>query len=676
MKIVLKPNVDRLRHHLESVVKNIALKVVGGDEGLVYPLVSYRQRLTRDIFQCYKSVSQHFSHSCFNLSKNPYTLGQLFVFVNLCRNQEGNDKLILAAIDAICLAKPKWKEYGVEMLLEGGGGGGGERVGGATVSHTPVETRTALATISKDLALKVSYYGDLSDLSYPLRGSLLAASSSSILSGRGALWGWPPPVELTLISEGPPPVKMTWDLFLLAPCGGTTDTAMYAFLCLALCAAANICGLDVKCGHCLLVVLVSLAPAVALLCRAMAESRADIGFSLVSCGQGLDGTPLVSSIDKDLAHGLLSPAGSIWLDLPSPIYKFGHPLLSVARSLILCCHLSTGRPISLLRLLTISGQLSFLVPSLLKTIVPCCLPSSTDADIFGLLPFPGFEPDASHSLISFALGECAVGLGQPLSLLVPCFEKPSRYFDVFPQSSFKVSAYSTGRAKLSSMRVHQVAYEFGAWPCKCNSGKHFLLCRTVNDDPQNVFTFLEGLYIHAHGPKKRYIEFKENVPTFAWSDSGLQSKSKHLSSPTLNWGSNHNLPVTSIPDIRLKLRSFFVCLPLRALVLSPTAEDGEIEVRISVGTASYYPFGLYALSTNYANGLGIGKVELEEVNLHLREGRVENHLGKTTPSSPDRDSNLDLPVLNTTSALANYATQAVFLANEDDVGFPPIIFIR
>nr|CAD7402131.1 unnamed protein product [Timema cristinae] len=40
------------------------------------------------------------------------------------------------------------------------------------------------------------------------------------------------------------------------------------------------------------------------------------------------------------------------------------------------------------------------------------------------------------------------------------------------------------------------------------------------------------------------------------------------------------------------------------------------------------------------------KVELEEVNPHLREGRVENHLGKTTPSSPDRDSNLDLPILS------------------------------
>nr|CAD7258070.1 unnamed protein product [Timema shepardi] len=47
---------------------------------------------------------------------------------------------------------------------------------------------------------------------------------------------------------------------------------------------------------------------------------------------------------------------------------------------------------------------------------------------------------------------------------------------------------------------------------------------------------------------------------------------------------------------------------------------------------------------------GIGKVELEEVNPHLRGGRVENHLGKTTPSSPDRDSNLDLPVLSSRAA--------------------------
>nr|CAD7420199.1 unnamed protein product [Timema poppensis] len=51
-------------------------------------------------------------------------------------------------------------------------------------------------------------------------------------------------------------------------------------------------------------------------------------------------------------------------------------------------------------------------------------------------------------------------------------------------------------------------------------------------------------------------------------------------------------------------------------------------------------------------------VELEEVNPHLRGGRVENHIGKTTPSSPDRDLNLDLPVL---SSRAQHEEHWVFL---------------
>nr|CAD7262048.1 unnamed protein product [Timema shepardi] len=65
-----------------------------------------------------------------------------------------------------------------------------------------------------------------------------------------------------------------------------------------------------------------------------------------------------------------------------------------------------------------------------------------------------------------------------------------------------------------------------------------------------------------------------------------------------------------------------------------------------IASESQVQYRLYALSTSYSNGLGIGKVELEEVNPHLHGGRVENHLGKTTPSSPNRDSNLDLPVLS------------------------------
>nr|CAD7402310.1 unnamed protein product [Timema cristinae] len=116
-----------------------------------------------------------------------------------------------------------------------------------------------------------------------------------------------------------------------------------------------------------------------------------------------------------------------------------------------------------------------------------------------------------------------------------------------------------------------------------------------------------------------------NVPAFGWRESGKPFRKIHQRNRP---GSNHNLPV------------------LGSLVQHEisTLDHATTEAVFRI-TTSYYPFGLYALSTNYANELGIGKVELEEVNPHLRVGRVENHLGKTTPSSPDRDSNLDLPVL-------------------------------
>nr|CAD7202106.1 unnamed protein product [Timema douglasi] len=58
--------------------------------------------------------------------------------------------------------------------------------------------------------------------------------------------------------------------------------------------------------------------------------------------------------------------------------------------------------------------------------------------------------------------------------------------------------------------------------------------------------------------------------------------------------------------------------------------------------------------------LGIGKVELEEVNPHLRGGIVENHLGTPPPVHPTEIRTSIFPSsavgLNTTSALTNYAT--------------------
>nr|CAD7572289.1 unnamed protein product [Timema californicum] len=62
-------------------------------------------------------------------------------------------------------------------------------------------------------------------------------------------------------------------------------------------------------------------------------------------------------------------------------------------------------------------------------------------------------------------------------------------------------------------------------------------------------------------------------------------------------------------------------------------------------------------------GLSIWWACIKDVNPHLRERRVEKHLGETTPSSPGRDSNLSFPILGSltqqkTSTFANYTTKA------------------
>nr|CAD7411228.1 unnamed protein product [Timema poppensis] len=61
--------------------------------------------------------------------------------------------------------------------------------------------------------------------------------------------------------------------------------------------------------------------------------------------------------------------------------------------------------------------------------------------------------------------------------------------------------------------------------------------------------------------------------------------------------------------------------------------------------------------------IGIGKVELEEEKPHLRGGRVENHFRKKPPLVHPTEilttiSPSSAVELNTTSALANYATEA------------------
>nr|CAD7196545.1 unnamed protein product [Timema douglasi] len=84
------------------------------------------------------------------------------------------------------------------------------------------------------------------------------------------------------------------------------------------------------------------------------------------------------------------------------------------------------------------------------------------------------------------------------------------------------------------------------------------------------------------------------------------------------------------------------------------------------------------LTNKYSLRERIGKVELEEVNPHLRGGRVENHVGKTTPVHPTEIRTSIFPSsaveLNTTSAIANYATESAKLHRYTELAFEPRTF--
>nr|CAD7265695.1 unnamed protein product [Timema shepardi] len=100
----------------------------------------------------------------------------------------------------------------------------------------------------------------------------------------------------------------------------------------------------------------------------------------------------------------------------------------------------------------------------------------------------------------------------------------------------------------------------------------------------------------------------------------------------------------SVPACLMLAQMFFGCDRIASVTFFTLALTMNGAV-----TAGYLGNGL-DIAPNFSGKSShcsrIGKVELGEVNPHLRGRRVENHLGKTTPSSPDRDPNLDLPVLS------------------------------
>nr|CAD7575825.1 unnamed protein product [Timema californicum] len=94
-------------------------------------------------------------------------------------------------------------------------------------------------------------------------------------------------------------------------------------------------------------------------------------------------------------------------------------------------------------------------------------------------------------------------------------------------------------------------------------------------------------------------------------------------------------------------------------------DEGSVgEVSIQVDLFTHPGTGEHKVTVK-----GIGKVELEEVNPHLRGGRVENHLGTHTPPVHPTEIRISISPssaveLNKTSALADYATEAVVAAND------------
>nr|CAD7452778.1 unnamed protein product [Timema tahoe] len=105
--------------------------------------------------------------------------------------------------------------------------------------------------------------------------------------------------------------------------------------------------------------------------------------------------------------------------------------------------------------------------------------------------------------------------------------------------------------------------------------------------------------------------------------------------------SQHRVTHQLFEDLQGSRRDAITKASLRSNERSTPNQDSNLNLPV-IGSQVYCESRLLDLAV----GEELGRLNLEEVNPHLRGGRVENHLGKTTPSSPDRDSNLDLPVLD------------------------------
>lgn len=87
------------RSFLDDKVAEIARRSPLNSQARNRALLNRNVRLTN--FNCYERAVRHFSDKCFNLSKNPYALGHLYVLVNLCQANISLSR-ILRAMDIAC----------------------------------------------------------------------------------------------------------------------------------------------------------------------------------------------------------------------------------------------------------------------------------------------------------------------------------------------------------------------------------------------------------------------------------------------------------------------------------------------------------------------------------------------------------------------------------------------
>nr|CAD7429396.1 unnamed protein product [Timema monikensis] len=135
----------------------------------------------------------------------------------------------------------------------------------------------------------------------------------------------------------------------------------------------------------------------------------------------------------------------------------------------------------------------------------------------------------------------------------------------------------------------------------------------------------------------RQAECGGSIPTFAWRESveTIRKKHPHYTRPSSEPRYPHHRKSS---PLRERVEKYLGKTTLNTL-------DWNSNSDLPLIGSIVHHHESNALD-HAATEAGIEKVELEKVNPHLRGGRVENHLVKNPPSSPDRDSNLDLPVLS------------------------------